>query len=168
MDNLYKRELVDKIEETAKACEIEYHGCSKCVVSTLAEQLGLGGDEVVRASVPLAGGIARTGNTCGALIGGLMAIGLAFASSDKSDTDSLFRTLETAGRFYRIFGKEIGYVLCRDIRVDRLGRFFDTVDPDESRKFAEAGGHEACAGVVSKAARLAAEFILDERERAEH
>jgi C_GCAxxG_C_C family probable redox protein len=167
VQELPREELLDRIEKAAYGCETDYHGCSRCVVATLRENLGLGDDSCISAAVPLAGGIARTANTCGALLGGLMAIGLAFASSDKTDTDNLFKTLQLARAYYTKFESEVGHVLCRDIRVARLGRFYDTVDPDEHRKFNEAGGNEACAEVAAKAARLAAEFILDERQKAE-
>jgi C_GCAxxG_C_C family probable redox protein len=166
VEALSREQLLDNVEKTAYDYELNYHGCSRCVLVSLGKHLGLGDDNILRAGTPLSGGIARTANTCGALLGGLMCIGLAFASSDTKDTESLFRTLDTSRRFYRVFEKEIGQVLCREIRIAKLGRFYDTVDPDEYEKFAAAGGHKACAEVASKAARLAAEFILDEREKA--
>jgi len=82
---LPKKELLEKIEQAAHNYERDYHGCSRCVLRSLQEHLNLGDDFTLQASTPLAVGIAFQGKTCGALLGGLLAIGLATASQDMKD-----------------------------------------------------------------------------------
>jgi C_GCAxxG_C_C family probable redox protein len=120
------------------------------------------GDLVVKAVLPLSGGIAQTRSTCGALLAGLMAIGIAsFPRALEDVTKDDVQAVMTVGRdFYRRFEEEIGHARCFDIRQANLGRVYDTTDPDEHRKFLDAGGLDLCAGVCGKAARLAAEFLV--------
>ena len=165
---LSKQELLNQIEETASKCERASGGCGRCCLTTVMQHLKLADDPTIelfrKAAFPLSGGIAQEKETCGALLGGLMAIGIAFFSGKVEDSDHNDRMelLKLGRQYYRGFEKEIGHVRCYDIREVALGRVFDTVDPDEFTRFDAAGGHEKlCPSVVSKAARLAAEFILD-------
>ena len=80
-----KEELLDRIEETARNYERDYHGCSRCVLLSLQKHLNLGNDLTFQASTPLAGGVAMRGETCGALLGGLLAVGLVTASKEIED-----------------------------------------------------------------------------------
>lgn len=168
---LAKEELLDKVEEAAQKCERELHGCGRCALSALMQHLELGdkssADLILKAILPLSGGIAQTRNTCAAMLGGLMAIGMVFFPGKLEDaTMEDIRAAMTLGRqYYRRFEKEVGNVRCFDIREVGLGRCFDTADPDEYDKFVKAGAYDLCASVCGKAARLAAEFILQIRQK---
>jgi len=167
MQGLSKEELLDKIEEAARSYESKYHGCSRCVLLALQENLNLGDELTFQASTPFASGIAMKGETCGALLGGLLAVGLATASKNIEDESALSGSLAAGFRFYRRFEKEMGATLCRDIQKAKLGRYFNIADINEYKEFKEAGGYVECPKVVGKASRLAAEFILELRERAQ-
>jgi len=166
IEELSREEFLDKVEQTAYNYEQEYHGCARCTFCSLQEHLSLGNDSVFLASTPLSAGIAMRGETCGALLGGLLAIGLATASADMKDEVASRNTM-AAGYFYvRRFVRELGSSQCRDIQMARLGRFFNIVDPNEYEAFAKAGGYNECPKVVGKAARIAAQLILEQQERA--
>ena len=120
---------------------------------------------IAKAVIPLVGGTAQT---CGALLGGLVAIGMAYFPAKKVEDISMddFPEVTAMGsQYYRSFEKELGNTRCFDIRAIGLGRGFDTADPEEFDKFLQAGGMEYCSRVVGKAARLAAEYILNIREQ---
>ena len=165
-----RAEFLDKVEKTASTCEREVHGCGRCALSALMEHFDLGdqaGKELVLMGIlPMSGGIAQTRNTCGALLGGLMGIGMVSfpAGLEKSNMDDIRGAMKIGAQYYRRFEKEIGHSRCFDIRAVGLGRCFDTGDPDEYRKFVEAGAYDFCAGICGKAARMAAEFMLDIQE----
>jgi C_GCAxxG_C_C family probable redox protein len=167
---LSQEELLDKIEEAAAKCEREVHGCGRCVLAALMQYLELGDeasvDLILRAALPLSGGIAQTRNTCGAMLGGLMAIGMVYFSGKLEDVniEDIRAGMKLGNEYYRKFEKEIGHARCFDIRESGVGRCFDTADPDEFEKFLEAGGYELCSKVAGKAARLGAEYILQIRE----
>jgi len=162
---LSKEELLDKIEKAAQSYEGNYHGCSRCVLLALQEHLNLGDGLTFQASTPFAGGIAMRGETCGALLGGLLAVGLATASKEIEDEAALFGTMAAGFRYARRFVKAIGNSICRDIMEARLGCFFNIADPKEYEQFKEAGGYTECPKVVGEASRLAAEFILELQEK---
>ena len=162
-------ELLDRVAADASQLETELHACARCTLFAVARNLDLAEDAcletALKTAIPLSGGIAGTRNQCGALVGGVMAIGLGMVKYDARTANPGQRKPVTAAakKFYRWFEQEIGHARCYDIRETGLGRFYDTGDPDEARKFEEAGGYELCAGVVGKAARKAAEIILESR-----
>jgi len=164
---LSKEELLDKIERTAQKYEEKYYGCARCTLLALQENLNLGDDLTFQASTPLSAGIAWRGETCGALLGGLLAIGLVTASKKIEDEPAFFDPMAEGFRLFRRFEKALGSSLCRDIQKAKFGRSFNLADPKEFEEFENAGGHAAdgCPQVVGKAARLAAEFIMELREK---
>ena len=166
---LAKEELLDKVEEAASKCERELHGCGRCALASLMQYFELGdkssADLMLKAILPLSGGIAQTRNTCAAALGGLMAIGMVFFQGKLEDAkmEDIRAAMALGSQYYRRFEKEIGNVRCFDIRAVGLGRCFDTADPDEYDKFVKAGAYDLCSKVCGKAARLAGEFILNIR-----
>ena len=61
----------------------EYHSCSQCTLLTVQEMFGLPGDDALKAATGFAGGIGRTGSVCGAVLGGVMALGCYMAGIAK-------------------------------------------------------------------------------------
>jgi len=78
------------IEEIGKkALEYDkYSGCSQSVLLALQEAFDTGNMESFKAATVLSGGVARKGETCGALIGGLLALGLVIGREDMTDTQT--------------------------------------------------------------------------------
>jgi len=156
-----REELLNKVEETAHGYEKEFHGCSRCVFKALQDHLDLGDGISLKASTPLAAGVAMRGETCGALIGGLLAIGIITAQEDLKDSNALNNSLAAGFRLARKVEKEFGTTNCTKIQTERLGRFYSLADPEQYKAFIEAGGYVECPKVVGKIARMTAEFILD-------
>lgn len=161
-----KEKLIEKIEQTACEYEKTYAGCSRCVLAALQLHLRLKNGDSVRASTVLGGGVARTGEVCGALIGGLMGIGLIYGP-DKLNIakgSSLYEeAMERAGKLCDRFEKEFGSLRCRDIWERLFGRYWNLRDREVQKKLSSMPElHEKCASlVVGKAARLAADVILE-------
>ena len=160
-----KEELLDRIEKSAHDYEARYRGCSRCVMKSLLEHLKLGDGAVFRAATPLAAGIAMRGETCGALIAGMMALGLVLASEDIEDEPRWMEAMRASYRLWRRFEEEIGDTSCRQIQIVRLGRAYNLADIEEYEEFIKAGACEVCSTVVGKAARLAAQMILEQSEK---
>ncbi len=156
-----REELLNKIEETAHDYEKEFHGCSRCVFKALQDYLDLGDGASLKASTPLAAGIAMRGETCGAFIGGLLAVGIVTAKEDLKDSNALNNSLAAGFRLARKVEKEFGTTNCTKIQTDRLGKFYSLADPEQYKAFIEAGGYVECPKVVAKIARMTADFILD-------
>ena len=137
--------------------------CAQSSYLALEEQLGLKGEEVLKALTPLAG-IAERGETCGAVIGPLMIFGLIYGR-DKNrldDWDTYRNSLIPSGKFCRLFEQEYGSTQCRDIQTEIFGKCFNLTDPEQLREFQESDATAHCSAVVRKAVRLAAGIILDD------
>ena len=70
----------------------QYSGCSQSVLLSLQEEFGIGNDEVFKATTVMSGGIARRGETCGAIIGALMALNLLIGREKMEETEPKFMT----------------------------------------------------------------------------
>ena len=164
-EETFTEELLNKIEEAAHRYEKEFHGCSRCVFKALQDHLDLGDGATLQASTPLAAGVAMRGETCGALLGGLLAVGIVTANEDLQDSNALINSLGAGFRLARKVEKEFGTTNCSKIMTEKLGQFYSLADPEQYKAFTEAGGYVECPKVVAKIARMTAEFILDYKEK---
>ncbi len=154
----------------------KYSGCSQSVLLALQEGLGVGDVESFRAATVLSGGVARRGETCGALLGALMAVGLVEGRSRMPDTPAYAAACaeadEIATEFQRRVENEFGFkeplksTICWDIQRGIYGRSYDLRDTVQREAFYACGGHgdEGCPKVCGIAAEAAAEMILKKRE----
>lgn len=139
---------------------------------SLQEEFGIGDLQSFKAATALAGGVARRGETCGALLGALMALGLAIGRERIDDAEASARAAGPATEICRRFQQELqtqfGFAqplessLCRDIHVRIYGHVFNLTDAAERKAFLEAGGHSAkgCPKVSAVAAQVAAEELI--------
>jgi C_GCAxxG_C_C family probable redox protein len=153
-------ELIERIAKAAHDYDRAYMGCCRCTLAALQEHLRLGDGDALRASAALSGGIARMGETCGALIGAIMAVGLAAGSDRLEDRKSYEEAMALGREVYERFKAEHGTTLCYGIQERLFGRHFDLKRPEEAEAWRRAGGREKCPLVCASAARIAAEVIL--------
>jgi C_GCAxxG_C_C family probable redox protein len=137
------------------------------VLASLQEYLNIGDESGFMAGSALAGGVARATETCGALTGALMGLGMVMGRKTIEDVDTYQACMKYAIELRKEFQKRVGNTICAEIHKGILGRSYRLKDDEERQKFHDAGGHsrEACPGVCGKAARLAAEIILGEQEK---
>jgi hypothetical protein len=97
---------------------------------------------VFKAASPLSGGIARSGQTCGPLLGALLFVGVVFGRRRLERTgvfEDYRRAMEVAEKVYDEFEKELGTTICKGIRVRLLGRVYDLRDPRSVKEFISSG-----------------------------
>ncbi|MFB0557948.1 MAG: C-GCAxxG-C-C family (seleno)protein [Candidatus Bathyarchaeia archaeon] len=166
---------VDLVKEIRrKAHNYDQHsGCSQSVLLALQEGLEMGDLESFKAATVLSGGVARRGETCGALLGGLMALGLVRGRERIQDTERYVEAMGLADviseEFQNRLEKEFNFsdplesTLCKEIQTKIYGRSFNLRDPVEKEAFLDAGGHsdEGCYKVCGIAAEVAARKILE-------
>jgi len=123
----------------------------------------VGSKEVFKAGSALAGGVARMGETCGALTGAIMAVCCLEGREKLEDRAQYGKAMEEAGRVYDLFRDRIGHTLCEKIHEIRYGKVYRLIDPKEREAFHHEGGHSrtGCPEVCGVAAQAAAEVILD-------
>ena len=78
---------LQKVENYAKALYLSGYSCSESLVATLINQFELDVDPVViKMATGFSGGIGKTGHICGALTGGIMALGILFGRDHSSSS----------------------------------------------------------------------------------
>jgi C_GCAxxG_C_C family probable redox protein len=133
----------------------------------LQEKLHVGSSEVFKAGSALAGGVARQGETCGALTGAIMAVGCVVGRERLEDTEQYQKAMIPAIDAYNVFKEKVGHTLCWEIHKIRYGQVYRLCIPEERQAFHDMGGHsrKGCPEVCGIAARIAADIILDIKEK---
>lgn len=160
-----KNEILDRVYDLAFKYEASFGSCPQCVLRAIGEVLNLRIEDAVKSSHGLAGGTALSGNgTCGALVGGVMAICLVYGRELKNmDKGRFLKSYALAKQLYDKFVEEFGSCICRDVQNKIFGRSFNLWDPDDFKKFDEMGAHrDKCPDVTGKVARWATEILLKE------
>jgi C_GCAxxG_C_C family probable redox protein len=123
----------------------------------------VGSKEVFKAGSALAGGVARMGETCGALTGAIMGVCALVGREKLEDRKQYNKAMEEAGRVCERFRDQIGHTLCEKIHKIRYGKVYHLINPKEREAFHHEGGHNrnGCPEVCGVAARIAGEVILD-------
>jgi len=155
-----KEEALKKICDHAHQILLRSGNCAQTSFLVLKEQFNLDDGMIVKALTPFPG-IALRGETCGAVIGSLMALGLVFGRDNIDDMPGYLRSLPPARKFCRQFEKEQGNTMCGAILEAKLGKRYNLANPIESALYFASGGPEKCAEVVASAVRIAAEIIID-------
>jgi C_GCAxxG_C_C family probable redox protein len=159
----HREKLLDEVFELALQNDMTYIGWTQSVLAALQEKLGVGNKEVFKAGSALAGGVVRMGETCGALIGSILAVCCLVGREKLEDRAQYTRAMEVAGRVCDLFRDRIGHTICAEIHKIRYGKVYHLLDPKEREAFHEEGGHSrtGCPEVCGVAARVAAEVIFD-------
>jgi C_GCAxxG_C_C family probable redox protein len=165
MDSQEIANLRQKAYTLAEQYEREYGGCSQCVVAAIKDTVGGISDDVFKAATGLAGGVGLTGNTCGALTGGVMALS-CFLGREYSAFDDpkrvRFKTFDLAADLQKRLESEFGSSLCRDIQTRIMGRYYDLRNEEEHALFLKAGGHDdKCPSVCGKAAAHVIDILYE-------
>ena len=158
------RDLVMKLlDQQVDQFMQQSHHCAQSSFLALKEIFGLKGEQVVKALTPMPG-IAERGETCGAVTGPLMALGLIYGRDihQLDNWDTYQESLIPAGIFCSRFEEEYGTTLCHVVQEGKFGRCFRLTDPGELQEFQNAGATEKCSEVVRAAVHMAAEVILDD------
>ena len=140
---------------------------------SLQEAFDIGDQESFKAATVLSGGVARKGETCGALLGGLLALGLVIGREDIKDTqkyrDAMKPSDEIIGEFQKRlketfkFDEPLENTICREIQRRIYGESYDLTDPVSYKAFLDAGGHgdQGCPLVCAVAAEVTAEKLQE-------
>jgi hypothetical protein len=171
-----RESLLEAVGKAAYENDLIFPGCAQATLDALQTCLGLGNGEIFRA-VSAVPGAARNGEVCGAVMGGIMAISLAYGSDkehflsvdiapdrNKWEDPEFLRDYEEAasraGEFTDRFKAEFGSLRCYGVQEKLFGRSWNTRDPKELEEFHQVDSHPKCGRVCQLAARFAAEVIL--------
>ena len=121
------------------------YNCAQSVLLTMQDFWNEKKPLEPRIASAFGGGIGRRGSLCGALTGGVIAIGQKYGSN-KPIPKERKKVYSLALEFYDRFQKELGSVFCRDL----IG--YDLTDPKELKKAGDSNVFlHKCVHFVEKA-----------------
>jgi C_GCAxxG_C_C family probable redox protein len=116
--------------------------------------MGLSRELAIRLGGPFGGGMGSLGETCGAVSGALMALGLKFFQAGPQDAPGKQRVYALAQEFCKRFKERHASTLCRDL----IG--MDISTPEGQKKARDAGVFkELCPPLVRSAAEIVEEML---------
>jgi len=141
---------------TAEASFQEGFNCSQSVFAAHAEALGVNQELAFRIASGLGAGMGRMQETCGAVTGACLVLGLRYGHSAAADTEGKDRVYALVQDFHRRFAELHGTTRCRDL----LGCDIRT-EPGR-RKFADEGlSKTVCLPCVRSADRILGEIVSE-------
>jgi C_GCAxxG_C_C family probable redox protein len=154
------QETLDRLEQKAGDYEELFGSCAQGTLLALQETFNIGNEQTLKAATAMPG-IALRGETCGAVIGAIMALGIALGREKAEDFAAVQRTTSAARKLCRQFEEQFGGCNCRDVQHHIFGRSYNLTDPADQKEFVKAGAAKKCRAPAGKAARIAGELILD-------
>lgn len=156
--------LPEKAYALAYEYEQKYGSCPQCVLAAIHDTFGIVSDDLIKAGYPLAGGGALAGDgMCGALAGGILALGCQFGRERKDFSTRDMKSFHISRKLRDKFVAEYGGVTCHIVQKKIFGKTFNLFDKDEYKAFNDAGGHtDKCPSVAGNVAKWVAELLLAE------
>lgn len=143
--------------EQAELLFAQGYSCSQSVLAAFAERFNLSRDQALRVAAAFGGGMARAGETCGAVTGGLMALGLYAGSTNPEDKPAKERTYALGQTFMARFKARFGDLDCRCL----LG--VDLSQPGGNQAARDQGLYTSiCPGLVHGAAQIIEEILREQ------
>jgi C_GCAxxG_C_C family probable redox protein len=163
-----RHQIMERVQRRGEEYNFFAGNCARGSALAVMEEFGLGSMEVIKALSPFPG-FGNTGWMCGAVTGGLIAIGLYAGSEDLQDLGAMRATIDAAKQFMARFDEEVGGVTCRKIQENVVfGRYMDPgASPENMKAFEQAKGFEKCSLLPGIGARIASEIIIDSIARTE-
>lgn len=117
----------------------------------MQEELRVESDLIPGIALGFGGGLGRRGLVCGALSGGVMAIGLRYGATQEADAKDKAYALVL--ELCRRFEKQHGSALCRELTG------CDFTNPEERQRWSDSGGHDKCRQFVSTAVEIMMDLL---------
>ena len=145
------------LEEAAKRNFNSGFNCAESVLLAVRSQLAsadAASDLVVpRIATGFGGGISRNGDVCGALVGGVMALGLALGRDNAEQSRE--PCYPAVDRFYNEFKTKFGSCKCRELTNENLKT------PEGATAYQLGVHSEVCTPIVAWAAKRTNEIIKE-------
>ena len=148
--------MTNKDDSIEKAVEyfLDQRNCSQAVLMAFGPEFGLPLEIAPKIAAPFGAGIGRLGQTCGAVSGSLMVLGLLAGNNDLPPVEQKELSYTLAREFVAEFQKRRGSTQCREL----LG--IDISNPEGLERVREEGLTETlCPELVGDAASILLEII---------
>jgi C_GCAxxG_C_C family probable redox protein len=123
--------------------------CSSAVFSAFSDKLGLDPNKAKKIACGFGAGMSKTGNTCGAVSGAIMVIGLKYGKVEPGDDAATEKTRALTRQFIDRFTAKNGSINCTELLGCNLADPEEFARARDSRLFTEV-----CPGYVRDAAGI--------------
>lgn len=107
---------MDEKKKEGTATFYNGYNCAQSVLSVFAEELGISKDACLKLASPFGSGIAYMQETCGAVSGALMAIGLKYGRGKDGTIEDKELAYDMSRHFIEEFKKTtFGTICCREL-----------------------------------------------------
>jgi len=104
----------NKVNE-AVACFIDSFNCSQAILSTYCEEFGMDKKTALQIACGLGAGMGRLQETCGAVSGAYLLIGLKYGKFLKEDDPAKEKTYAMVREFAKLFEERNNTTNCREL-----------------------------------------------------
>jgi C_GCAxxG_C_C family probable redox protein len=131
------------------------YNCAQSVLHAFGPELGLEGETALKVATGLGAGMARRGEVCGAVTGGILVLGLKYGRGGQQDRSATEQTYEKTLELMSRFEERHGSCLCRvllqgcDLRTSEGQQHFKAHDLL----------HKTCAPCVQSVAETLTELL---------
>jgi C_GCAxxG_C_C family probable redox protein len=133
----------------------------------LQEVLGVEDELALKAASAMCGGLALTGNTCGALAAGVMVLGMKQGRGDlKEGFAPVMKAMLPAHKLVKWFEEEHGTTACRKISgIELDGELMSMLaaHPEEALKTLDPETVEKCSRICGKIAEKVIDLLAQEQ-----
>jgi C_GCAxxG_C_C family probable redox protein len=139
--------------DRAKENYAQGFSCSQSVFVAFAEEMGVDRETAAKIAAGFGGGMGRSGRTCGAVSGALMAVGLARGTAVPTDKATKEQAYASVRKVLEAFEARHGTLDCSSL----LGADIGT--PEGHALAREKGLFSRCARYVESAAEITVEIL---------
>ncbi|MCX5815160.1 MAG: C-GCAxxG-C-C family protein [Proteobacteria bacterium] len=101
--------------EEAVECFKQTFSCSQAVFSAYASEFGIDMETALKIAGAFGGGMARMGETCGAVTAAFMVIGLKYGKTRAEDEPAKEKTYQVVREFVEKFKLRNSSIVCREL-----------------------------------------------------
>lgn len=144
------------MERKDKALQLfsEGYTCSQSVLSAFADLLEVSPDTALKLATGFGAGFGRKQEVCGALSGGVLALGFLYGRGEKDGPEKKEDTYSRVKELLESFKEEHGSCICKEL-LDGC----DLLTPEGQKRFTELKMINLCDKYVATAVRLTENII---------
>ncbi|XHR28686.1 MAG: C-GCAxxG-C-C family protein [Chthoniobacteraceae bacterium] len=120
------------------------YNCAQAVLYSMCDKVGMDAQTALKLATGFGGGIARGGHVCGAVSGGIFALGLCLGRGENADKTATEYTYARVQELMATVQAKFGSCLCRDLLEGR-----DLNSPEDKASYQAADClHKTCVPLV--------------------
>jgi C_GCAxxG_C_C family probable redox protein len=129
--------------------------CAQSILYAFGPDLGLDPETALKVATGLGGGLGGRGEVCGAVSGGILALGLKFGRGEKQEKAVAQQAHQRTGELMAAFERVHGSCVCRTLLCG-----CDLRTPEGKQRFREENLHQkVCVGCVRTVGEILAAML---------